>query len=512
MTIAEITPRLPQHTVSEIIGRAVYVTMPWQARHSITKSVDETTPDYVFWDKLRRGKQDGYKFSGLLCNPITQIVASYVWGEGPTLALTDKGDPDNESDPKTYTNSLLSRWLERNAGQFLQTLVDLYALGDEYLIIDGDGTLSIASPETVEVEYSPFDALLPTVYTITTKTDTVTVTDKYEITQRTIALKWHKTVQDIGVTVGQEQSFTFPNLIGRLPVVHWACDRGTNEQRGRPIYESLLPLFSRYDDLIVAAMDGAEIMGHPLPAFVGLENVAETIKANETAETGSYTDREGNTQERVEVRFDRDATVWVGKGGDFKFVAPPNGWSGDLRDILKSLFYLVLDSTRIPEFLWGGAIASSRASAEVQLPPFVQYVGMRRQQVEGQGADDLLGQQARGGLLELADVWLRTRALTDRRVVVAPVAAKWPEVAADDEALTLEKVKYAHGVGLLTSETALGALDLVDDPTNELEKAKGEAEEAQEEQIAFASRLANEEQRAAGGAQQAGRVPAQEAA
>jgi hypothetical protein len=217
----------------------------------------------------------------------------------------------------------------------------------------------------------------------------VTVTDKYEITQRTITLKWHKTVQDIGVTAGQEQSFAFPNLIGRLPVVHWACDRGTNEQRGRPIYESLLPLFSRYDDLIVAAMDGAEIMGHPLPAFVGLENVAETIKANETAETGSYTDREGNTQERVEVRFDRDATVWVGKGGDFKFVAPPNGWSGDLRDILKSLFYLVLDSTRNPSFV-GRAIASSRASAEYSCRRLYSMWNAAPA-CRGQGADDLLG-------------------------------------------------------------------------------------------------------------------------
>lgn len=506
MTITELAPKRPQNTVAEIVGRAVYVTVPWQARRSITKTVDETTTDYEFWDKLRRGKLDGYRFGGLFCNPITQIVASYVWGDGPTLALVDGGDPDDENDPRTYTSSLLNRWIERNAGLFLQVLVDLYALGDAYLIVNADGTLSAASPNTVEVDYSPLDALLPVAYTIVTKTDSVTITDRYETDRRTITLKWHKEAPELGVAAGQEQTFTYPNLIGRLPVVHFACDRGVNEQRGRPIYEPLLQLFSRYDDLIVAAIDGAEIMGHPLPAFVGLENINETVRANQTAETGSYIDREGNTQERVEIRFDRDATVWVGKGGDFKFVAPPNGWSGDLRDILKSLFYLVLDNARIPEFLWGGAIASSRASAETQLPPFVQYVAMRRQQFEGRGADDVLGLQPAGGLLELADVWLRTRALLDRRVVVAPVSVRWPEVAAEDEALQLEKVKYAHGAGMLSSVTALETLDLVDDPARELQKAEDEAADAQEAFTVFSARLADEEQRVMSA------QPAQEAA
>lgn len=504
MTITEVTPLDPQQTVSEIVGRVVYVQthMPWMTRQTYVKTVDETVGDYAFWDKLRRGKQDGYQFGGLLVNPITQIIASYTWGDGPTLALADGGNPDNENDPRTYTDSLLKRWLERNAGLFLQTLIDKYALGDAYIVVNGDGSLSVASPETVETEYSPLDARQPIAHTITTKTDTVTITDKYALTGRTVTLEWHKAVEELGVTTGQKQEFTFPNLIGRLPVVHWACDRGTNEQRGRPLAEPLLPLLSRYDDLIVAAMDGAEVMGHPIPAFVGLENIQDTIDANATAETDSYTDAQGNTQERTEIRFDTNATVWVGKGGDFKFVAPPGGWSNDLRDILKSLFYLILDNTRIPEFLWGGAIASSKASAETQLPPFVQYIGMRRQQVEGQGADDLLGMTAQGGLLELADVWLRTRALVDRRVVVAPVAAKWPEVAAEDETLQFQKVQWLHGMGLLTGATALETMDIVDDPARELEKADEEAKEAQEEQAAFAARLADEEQRAAGGEQE----------
>ena len=82
------------------------------------------------------------------------------------------------------------------------------------------------------------------------------------------------------------------------------------------------------------------------------------------------------------------------------------------------------------------------------------------------------------------------------------MAAKWPEVAAEDEALQFQKVQWLHGMGLLTGATALETMDIVDDPARELEMADEEAKEAQEEQMAFAARLADEEQRAAGGEQE----------
>lgn len=507
MTISELIPTQPQRTVSEIIGRVVYVDSLWASRTRV-KDVDQTIGDYAFWDKLRRGKLDGYKFAALFCVPITQITAGYVWGDGPTLALVEKpADPENEADPLTYTNTLLSRFMERTSGQLVRMVEDSYALGDQFVIINADGTLSIASPETVEITYDPLDAQTPVAYTITTKTDDLETTDEYRLDGRTVTLKAHKDLSALGMRANDTRVAEFQNLIGRLPVVHFSCDRSANEQRGRPVYEPLLHLLSRYNDLIEKGIDGAEIMGNPIPAFVGLEDVNETIKAN--SNTTSYTNAEGDPQDRAEFRFDTMSVAWI-KGGDFKFVSPPGGWSGDLRDMLKSMFYLLLDATRIPEFLWGGAIASSRASTETQLPPFVQYVGLRRQQIEGEGADELLGASANGGLLELADIWLRTRALIDPRVVVAPVAVhKWPEVAADDETLRFEQIKWAHGVGLVTAKTALEQLDMVDDAQRELEAAQEEAQEAQEQQLEFSTKLAEAEQAAAGEAAQERPAPAE---
>ncbi len=496
MTILDAFRR-PKQVVAEIIGRVAVAVPIWRV-YTAKATVDATQTDYEWWDKLRRGKQSGYEFGGLFCQPILQIVSAHVWGDGPQLALADGAgaDADPETDNRAYTDALLGRWVAAQTGDMLARLQDLYALGDQTLIVNQvDGTISVASPEAVEVERDPLDWETVRKVTIRTRTDTVEIADEYRLDGRTVTVTWLKAVD--GHQVGQKQPFQFQNLIGRLPVVLLANDRGANETNGRPIYEPLRHLFSRYDDLIVKALDGAELMGNPLPTFEGMEDINETIDVNATAEDETYTDREGNTASRKTLAFDRLAAVFVGKGGRFDFKSPQRGFTEDIRNLLKSLFLLMLDYTRIPEYLWGGAIASSKASAETQMPPFAQYVTFKRGQLEGIGADDMLGAEARGGLLELADIWLRTRALVDPRVVVAPVACTWPEIMGEDEALQLEKIKYADGTGKLTAKTALELLDLVDDEATEIEKAREEGEEAMRKQAEFSDRLADAEREAA---------------
>jgi len=489
--------RRPRQVVSEIIGRVSVRALVW--RSTPTKTVDTTQTDYEFWDKLRRGKQAGYEFGALFCQPLVQIVSSHVWGDGPQLALAEGAGPDAtpETDDRAYTDALLARWVAQQSGMFLDVLQDDYALGDQYLIVNqADGTISIASPEAVEVERDPLDWRTIRKVTITTRTEDAEITDEYRTDGRTVTVTWQKAAD--GHHAGQKQVFQFQNLIGRLPVVHWANDRGGNETNGRPIYEALLKLFSRYDDLIVKALDGAELMGNPLPTFEGMENINETIDVNATSEDETYTDTAGASVSRKMLAFDRLAAVFVGKGGRFDFKSPQRGFTEDIRNMLKSLFLLMLDYSRVPEFLWGGAIASSKASAETQMPPFAQYVTFKRGQLEGIGADDLLGTAAEGGLLELADVWLRVRALFDRRVVVAPVACTWPEIMGEDEALQLEKIKYADGTGKLTAQTTLELLDLVDDAASEIKKAEKETEDAMQRQQEFSDRLADADREADG--------------
>lgn len=440
--------------ISEIIGRYTYVKPIWGARVLI--NVDKIQPDYIFWDNLRRGKAKGYEFGSLFCQPIIQAIISYVFGTGISASLAQTGSEDVE-----YTNQRLQALMVRMQGFFQDVFTDCFALGDQYVIVNPDTSFSVPSPETVTVEYAPSDYRIPIRYVIRTKLERALVTDIYTAEKRIIDIHYYDRKQ-------KPEHHEYDNLIGRIPIIHLTNDKSTNEIYGRPIYEPLLRLFSRYDDLIVKLMEGTELVGNPIPTFSGLDNIQETIDANSSTE--EYIGIDGTTQTRTVINFDKLPALWIGKGGDFKFSAPEREFTSDGLAMLRQLFVLMLNFSRIPEFVWGGAVSSSKASVEAQLPPFIQYIQSRRLQLEGDGSDELLRQDARGGLLEILDVWLKMYRLINPNIVVGSVFIEWPEVSLADESLKLKWVQWAKGMNLITDETALNISDLVANPTAELQK------------------------------------------
>lgn len=481
--------------LAETIGTWTYVKPLWNAR--ILLNVDTVFKDYVFWDALRRGQAPGYQFGGLFCLPIAQTITSHMLGSGisaeliesatPKTAITTlhedgkptknlkaakgsgkpnngkkpvgsptnmqvaptgmqplnrpKPDP-NGSDPIAYTNAQLRLFFERNQG-FLQTVqTDKFCFGNQYVIVNPDCSLAIISPETVTVEYSASDYRHPVKYIIRTKMEKARVEDEYTAEKRTLTVHYY---DDRG-TVVQE----FDNLIGRIPIVHFVCDRSANEIYGRPIYEAALPLMQRYDDLIDRGIEGVNLLGNPIPVFEGLDNVTEAKNANSVQHT--YLDEFGNQVTETITHFDRSTGLWLGKGGKAVMLNPPVGFTKDTLDYLRQLFLLLLNHTRIPEFIWGGAIDSSKASAETQMPPFEQYIQFRRLEAEGEGADPALGLEARGGLYELIDIWLKTYKLLNPAIVVGPTRLKWPNISLQADQLKYMWGSYLDSRGYLTPE------------------------------------------------------------
>lgn len=452
----------PIQRVKEIIGRArIATTNFWRVIRSYY-SVDTTKTDYQWWDKFRRGKQAGYEFSGLFAKPITEILASWVMGEMIEPRLVDQDD---------YTDNLLQKFFKRVHGTLVNLVIDLYALGDQYIIINPDGSLSIPSPDLVEVAYDPLDYRRMVKVTITSRLEQATVTDEYRLDGRTVTIKWQTRERK------DTETFTYQNLIGKLPVVHLANDRSGNETNGRPVYESLQHLYDRYNNLVEKMVDGAELMGNPIPTFEGIDSIDAFLAANQTSPVDTFYNENNVEQEHVQIDFDNLPAIITGAGGKFKFSSPGNGFTDDVRNTLKTLFVLVMEHTRIPEAVWGLELSSARATAIEQMKTFHMYIWQKRWQLQGQGADADLGMEAKGGLLELCDIWLRMRAITDRRVKVAPVTLKWSELAQMDEQLKYQKTESAHNKGVITDETYLKNLDIVEDVEKEVADANDQMQD-----------------------------------
>lgn len=478
--IQRITALARPGIVKELIGRYVVgdAQMTLFRSRSYVKSYDETIPNYQFWDSLRRGKAKGYSLGGLFAKRIERIFAGWVIGQDLAITLAESGDPDSETDTRNYTDGRLADFVNDNYTLLLDVKKDVLGLGDQYVVVNIDGTLSVPSPETVIIKRNELDYRTVESYTITTRLDKYTITDEYRLDGRTVTVKQADRVISVQ---------NFQNLIDRIPVVHIAHGRSGNECYGHPIHEELKPLYDQYDDLIYKQLDGAKLLGNPLLAFVGMEDITAVQNANQPATADTYTDKDGNTATRAQLNIDTNAVLLVGKGGDAKFVAPPTGFTADTQQALKTLFLLLLDHTGIPEFIWGNELSGSHATAEVQMTQWTLDIKAMRRHDEA-------------WLLELCDIWLMMVALTDPQIVVDRLTVQWPALIEEDKDILLKFVDFAKTNSLLTDKTALELLDLVDDPAAEAAEAKVEGAAKQKqmmadnETMAFNSRLAADQQ------------------
>lgn len=483
----------PSGVVKELIGRWVLGDTQYNLFRSraYVKTTDETIPNYEFYDNLRRGKAKGYSLGGLFARRVEWILATWVLGAGIEVTLKDKelGESADYTNGKLsdFTTSLLDAGLEmdeeelhpdrddRQNSMLMTVFCDTLGLGDQWVIINADGSLSVPSPDTVTCKRDPFDYRLVTSVIITTRTGEYVITDEYRADGRTIIVKKGEQVVS---------TLTFENLINRIPVVHLAHGMSGNEVYGHSIHEQLKPLYDQYDDLLYKQIDGAKLLGNPLLTFSGMEDIDAVVNVNQQTAPEDYLDQNGNVQQRPQLKIDSNAVLLVGKGGSASFTAPPVGFTKDTTQALQSLFSLLMYHIGIPDFVWGDQQESARATSDTQMEQFVK---------------DVVGWQRNTGgqIVRLCKIWLQTKALTDPQIIVGALAITWPELVQEDKEILLKFIDFAKLNNLITDETALRLTALVEDPAEEVKAAASEAEEKQQammdrETADFGNRLKTE--------------------
>lgn len=430
--------------VSEIVGRVAADTVPLT---TYLKTVDRTRTDYAFYSSLLRGKEKGYQLGALFAKRIVEIDAEWTLGRG----FTYKSGND-------AVDEMLADFVTGNLNTFLTWRREANGLGDSYIVLNGDGSLSLKSPDTGQVLVDDFNSIIG--YKFIDRFERFNVEDVYSGFDRLITIRGGNLA---AVTNG------YINPIAPLiPVVHLANDRGVNETYGHPIYEALLHLFAKYDDVLTKTITGVELMGRPIPYATGLKDPNAAKQDNATRRVLVWNEETGQNEYQDVIDFDEVPMMWLGEGAQFGF-AQPGPVAEQANIMLKKLFYLMLETIGIPEWAWGGAIASSKASVDAQSPAFVRYLEGRRAQTES-------------ALLALAERWLAYQRVIGFVPPVEKLTIEWPELQTKDETLRFQWVQWADQTGKLTDETALSLADLVEDPAAEIAAAR---EQAQTDEDAF---------------------------
>lgn len=396
----------------------------WFDNH-FTPTYDIGQCDYEWWDKARRGKVEGFEIAGLFLKPIASKKAAWVLGEQPKFGFDDQ-----------HTQEMVNDWFREHHSDILMAMEESVAMGDYYIVINPDETITIVPPNVVEpivdeANYSKqIGWRIKQAYSHPQKPWLVqTVIDEYYVDKRV------QTV--IGANGLKGNARTFKNLTGLLPVIHVSNNRRGGELFGHPESEALVQVLHNYGEVTDHATEGNLRQSQPTPVFESLgsqENLDAFIAAFGREERRLLPSGEYETYTVIE--FSSKQVVYLGEDGKFKY-ASPGQFTGDTMNILQIFFYLIIQHTEMPEFIWGGAIASSKASAEVQMPPFTKWAEKEQGRAEK-------------WLIPLIIYITALKALTDRKVKyqegVKP-NVKWMPLTTSDDKLTLEAIKIALTVG-----------------------------------------------------------------
>lgn len=401
-----------------------------------TPSHDWGRSDYSFWRKAYYCQSRGLEISGLFIKPLVNKIAGWTLGRAPIWKTGNAAG-----------DAALQDWMAAHHAELVDALRGSLKQGDQFIIVNSDLSLAMPPPETVdplvaEDDYSRIIGWRVTQVFAHPQTNArMVVTDEYYADRR---------VQRVEINSSLRRETVYPNLLGRVPVVLVANQTQDGETFGHAEAEALLEVLQRYGEIFEAAIEGNITQGRPTPvaSFATQADLDKFWELYGENETQTLPDGATETTPRLDVDLSQLLTL---TGATFEYKAP-GSFTQDTERLLGLMFYLILEHTELPEFVFGNAISSSKASTETQMPVFERFIELRRA-------------QAARWLNETAEIVLGYLSLTTPGITAATPTLQWP-VLAQDKRLTLDTLVWALREGLLDDETALSLspLDVQDAP------------------------------------------------
>ncbi len=184
--------------------------------------------------------------------------------------------------------------------------------------------------------------------------------------QRTIAYTGRSVPADL-------KSEEVENEWGFIPIVHFKNSAEPNELYGRSDLEVVEPLMKAYHDVMLQAMQSNKLNSNP-KVKLKLESVDNFLKHN-------FTEAQVKAaKETGKLDFNKDIYL-LNVNEEMGFVEVTSA-IGSAEVLLKFLFYCIVDASQTPEFAFGTAVQSSKASVSEQLVPLEKKIAMKRLELE----------------------------------------------------------------------------------------------------------------------------------
>jgi len=471
--IAEMTGRVdPQSTFGKIFASF------WA--NDVT--ADFSRSDYLLFEAVYHASimKDGKKTVGEdfilgagFAKPIINATTAFTIGQGFNVTFDDaeKGTPIRAAQDD------LTQWIKEHSTDFYNLLKYGLRGGDGFMVLHDDGGIEFLKPDTVTVVYDPTNGGV-------IGYDVEEVVDNGNNSKTTYKRIYRKSgYKVVKITDGGAEEV----LIDRAFTTDGIVDvnlLSQDEENSDGLFESddlievPLPVFHFANELEPKSIYGMSDLQNTLVYFKGYSKILqEATKSNIynstpipiiTGDNKGLLEADGSAKN---ISWGRNMVLYLkGEKANAKFMEVPQTMA-DTGKLLEYYFYLIVQASETPEFIFGAALSSSKASAQEQMPIMVKKA-LRKQAQLKQVLNDVVN----------AYVYMKYIQGDQNFFAVysgqVDFTISFPPIVDEDKQLTLDTIKTLVDNGILSDATALklANLDQISDIDDELARAREDAD------------------------------------
>lgn len=439
-------------------------------------TVDLSRSDYDLYRAIyhasvieKKGKE--YLLGAGFAKPIINSTAAFSIGMGFEVSLdgADDGTPIKDAEDD------IRKWVKRHGRDWYRMAKFAFREGDAFLILHDDYSIEMCKPEDVTVIYDPITSRIIG-YDIVETVDiaanvTATYTREYRLTSfRVVENKAgsetvliNRVFTDEGIMDGDTEGEAIAALPDDarlevpLPVVHYANEVEPKSIYGMSEIQSALIYFYGYSQVLQDATKSNRYNSTPIPVIKGDQNVG-VIESQQSS--------------NASLGWGRDMVLYLkGDNAEAKYLSVPQTME-DTGKLLEYYFYLIVQTSETPEFIFGTALTGSKASAETQMPIMVKKA-IRKQQELAPVLESMI----------MAYIHKKYAAGDQAFYAVVSAATEisitFPPIVDEDMKLTLDTIEMLVEKGIISDETALQLSVVgrrVNDAAKEVEAGRKDAE------------------------------------
>lgn len=339
-----------------------------------TYKLDSSRVNYKLAKELYNNTHDSYKLGAGFAQPVVNAKASFMGV--PSFVSQDK-----------EAQEALDAFVKNNREKMSQTHLRSLREGDAFVWItrEQNKNQSLYPEQKIRLVYNlipPEQVKDIVIDPLTNEPIEYVLQSEHEweddegskkratITQR-IGVGYRKIEVDGDLPPGiekHEEEITTPWDF--IPIIHFK-NEADGEKFGRSEIEAIEPFLKAYHDVMLHAMQGSKM--HSTPRLkLKLKDVKGFLLNN-----FGIKDPAEFAKERKTINLDGHEILILAADDEAEFIEAKSA-TGDAKELLKLLFFCIVDTSETPEFVFGVHTPSSQASVKEQMPVLIRNIERKR--------------------------------------------------------------------------------------------------------------------------------------